>query len=478
MRKLHQHDIGTIIEKMNEILIRTREPFIEQYQTKDGFVGWVQKKHKITDNIIRSHITGKRTIGIYYAGNSTIFLVFDIDVEGDAQGQKYRVLAIVSELEKAGLNRRDIHIMFSGSKGYHVQIFFDKPLPIKRVAFFGRIILGNLGELGNGIELRPENINGRAVKLPLAFHKKTKQFSYYMKQDKFEPVVDSFNYFKQIVPTNYKIIEKAIDIVFDNNRQGKNDSRHTEKVILQKENDNKVKKSFIEMKLYFDDSQGLKKISEQYLTEGLRKKGERHKAQFLLALYFKEQSVSREEAIQHICSWVKRQKENKKTNEISLEFLRKEVERHVNYVYAKGKYQGLYTRRGRQLVISMRDINFIAKQERKTTRKVMLAIILIGKIYHDEGVFSAGMNSIGELAGVSRQTVSNVIKELISQGVILPVSEYKYTERLARTYYMLYLKKTVKNERGIISLKGLTLSSAYKELFKIVEKNINGNITP
>lgn len=44
----------------------------------------------------------------------------------------------------------------------------------------------------------------------------------------------------------------------------------------------------------------------------------------------------------------------------------------------------------------------------------MLALLLIGKLYHNEGKFFARMASIGELTGISRQTVSNNLKELVS----------------------------------------------------------------
>lgn len=72
-------------------------------------------------------------------------------------GQYSHVKAIISQLEDYDVKTEDIHVMFSGCKGYHIQLFFNSPVPIKRVATFGKKIVSNLGELGKGVELRPEN---------------------------------------------------------------------------------------------------------------------------------------------------------------------------------------------------------------------------------------------------------------------------------------------------------------------------------
>ncbi|AUO12207.1 TOTE conflict system archaeo-eukaryotic primase domain-containing protein [Priestia megaterium] len=469
MVKVKKQIIEDILVHMNKILIRTRTMFIEQYKNKNGTVNWVQRKYMLTDNVVRSHLKGRRTVGIYYFGDASVFLFFDIDAEGDEKGQKLRVREIIAVLKSYGIEEKDVHVMFSGSKGYHVQLFFDKPIPIKRIAAFGRKVLNHLGSLGKGIELRPENINGRGVKLPLAYHKKTESFAYYVEKEKLEPVKDSLIYFLNVVPFSHKVIEDACDKAL--NKEIKNslpDFKEDELL----HNENCKRNSIGEMKLVFNTKYSLEERAKELLEKGLKRKGLRHQSQFILALYYKGQGKSFNIAVENISNWVTQQWENKKTNESSLEFLKLEVERNVKYIYKKEKYKGLFSNRGRELIISYQDINFVAQHERKNVRKVLLALLIIGKIYHVEGVFSADMKSIGEISGFSRQTVSIILKELVNYGIIERVSDYVYSEGLARTYCMLYLKKDSTKNKGIIKLDNLTLSQSFERLIELVERSV------
>lgn len=480
MRKVQNQVIEAVLEKMNRIIIRTREPFIEQLQYKDGKVSWIHRKYKLTDNIIRSHIKGERTVGTFYFGNATTFLFFDIDVEGDIQGQKSRVSAIISELIKYGLKKEDIHIMFSGCKGYHIQLFFDNPVPIKRVAAFGKKIIKDLGDLAEGIELRPENINGRGVRLPLAFHKKSQTFAYYVEKNNMESVPDSIDYFLQISPFSYEVIKNACDMALSKENtknqtifEGLNATLQQEKQKKQeKQEKQELNKAFTEMELSFNDRNILEKRAKQLLDKGLKQAGTRHKSQFILVLYYKGQGLSAKDAIQKISNWVTEQWKNKKTNEFNLEVLKKEVERNVKYIYEKEDFKGLYRKRGRNLMITQKDIDLVKKQEKKSARKALLALLMIGKIYHIDGKFSADMVSLGKLVGFSRQTVSIILREFMTKGIIEQVADYMYSEKLARSYYMPHLNK---KGAAIIKFKGLTLHEAFQDIANLIEENVKNS---
>ncbi|OTY80060.1 hypothetical protein BK749_01610 [Bacillus thuringiensis serovar vazensis] len=467
-RKIQNDTKEVILNHMNKILIRTRKIFIEQYADKWGSVSWIQRKYTLTDNIVLSHIEGKRTVGIYYFGNATVFLFFDIDAEGDIQGQKSRVEKIIVELKKYGVSEEDIHVMFSGCKGYHIQLFFDNSIPIKRVSDFGRQVLRNLGDLAEGIELRPENINGRGIKLPLAYHKKAKKFACYVKKETLEPVGDSLKYFLEITPFKSEVMENACEMALSRGiEQNEKKSKDIASI-----NESIVTKSFTEMKLSFNDTYNLEKKAKELLRKGLKRKGLRHEAQFILALYYKGQGIQCKKAIQEIFDWVQEQWKNKKTNESNLELLTKEVERHVKYVYKNKNYKRLFSKRGRELIITPQDLSFIASQKKKNVRKVLLSLLLIGRIYNENGIFSADMDSIGKISNLSRQTVSVMLKELINQGVIEQVSEYVYTEGLARTYHMLYLKEENQESQKISGFLDLNLSEIFQNLIQLVEENV------
>lgn len=103
---------------------------------------------------------------------------------------------------------------------------------------------------------------------------------------------------------------------------------------------------------------------------------------------------------------------------------------------------------------------------------MLLSLLLIGRIYNENGIFSADMDSIGKISNLSRQTVSVMLKELINQGVIEQVSEYVYTEGLARTYHMLYLKEENQESQKISGFLDLNLSEIFQNLIQLVEENV------
>ncbi|MCX6833342.1 MAG: hypothetical protein NT028_14665, partial [candidate division Zixibacteria bacterium] len=87
-----------------------------------GNGGYTVIREPLTDAIIADHLQGSKTIGLYSSPDSTTkWLCIDIDT-----------------LDKAELRRVQEHVNqlgipfltdFSGKKGYHIWIFFDKPYP-------------------------------------------------------------------------------------------------------------------------------------------------------------------------------------------------------------------------------------------------------------------------------------------------------------------------------------------------------------
>jgi hypothetical protein len=90
------------------------------YGTYDTKTGWVrQLKEPVTEDVIRAHLTGKQSYGVYLlTGEKTNALAVDFD-----QDELSTPIAYV-----AGARRYDIsaYIERSKSKGYHVWIFFEE----------------------------------------------------------------------------------------------------------------------------------------------------------------------------------------------------------------------------------------------------------------------------------------------------------------------------------------------------------------
>jgi len=116
------------------------------YGTYDAKTGKVrQVKEPVTNEVIRAHLTGKRSYGVYLlVGEKTGALAVDFDREELAVPIAY----------VAGARRYDIsaYIERSKSKGYHVWIFFEKGgVLAQKARLIAHKILADMGKQGTEI---------------------------------------------------------------------------------------------------------------------------------------------------------------------------------------------------------------------------------------------------------------------------------------------------------------------------------------
>jgi hypothetical protein len=119
------------------------------YGTYDAKTGRVrQVKEPVTDEVIRAHLTGKQSYGVYLlTGEKTNALAVDFD-----QDELSVPIAYVT-----GARRYDIsaYIERSKSKGYHVWIFFEEgSVPARKARLVAHKILTDMGK--TGIEVFPK----------------------------------------------------------------------------------------------------------------------------------------------------------------------------------------------------------------------------------------------------------------------------------------------------------------------------------
>ncbi|MCP4612946.1 MAG: hypothetical protein GY845_29995 [Planctomycetes bacterium] len=116
------------------------------YGTYDAKTGKVrQVKEPVTNEVIRAHLTGKRSYGVYLlVGKKTGALAVDFD-----QDELSAPIAYV-----AGARRYDMsaYIERSKSKGYHVWIFFEKGgVLAQKARLVANKILADIGKSGTEI---------------------------------------------------------------------------------------------------------------------------------------------------------------------------------------------------------------------------------------------------------------------------------------------------------------------------------------
>ena len=122
------------------------------------------------------HLQGKATYAPYQVSkdNKVKWLCLDIDY-GDKTADA--AIRLCREIHKL-FGKNTYLVEFSGSKGYHVWLFFDEPLPAGFAMSLGHMLSQRIDvPLGAAIEVYPKQasrkLTGNAVKLPLGVHQKT-----------------------------------------------------------------------------------------------------------------------------------------------------------------------------------------------------------------------------------------------------------------------------------------------------------------
>lgn len=166
--------------------------YARQWKNSDGQTGYLPVKEPLSEKVIKNHLNGNYTIGIYQQRlDSTVnWLCIDIDIakhilnqvlsddekfkEADYRCQKF-ARGIYDELSKFSI---DVLIENSGFKGRHVWVLFSKPIPARIAKKFGETLKLNIKDVSPeiNIEVFPKQNFvksdglGNLVKLPLGIH--------------------------------------------------------------------------------------------------------------------------------------------------------------------------------------------------------------------------------------------------------------------------------------------------------------------
>lgn len=169
--------------------------FARQWIDEKGRRGFSCVDHPLGINEIKSHLDGKKTLGLYLLDKEDqVFLsVIDIDIdkkalleyENDVEKQQKLHLLTHQDAVKLASICDDLGIPVliedSGYKGRHLWFFFEKPIKAKFARTFLKFIIEKSGEPESGIhrDIFPDcdKLKGKGygplIKLPLGIHKST-----------------------------------------------------------------------------------------------------------------------------------------------------------------------------------------------------------------------------------------------------------------------------------------------------------------
>ncbi|WP_411847851.1 TOTE conflict system archaeo-eukaryotic primase domain-containing protein [Staphylococcus hyicus] len=123
------------------------------------------------------------------------FITFDVDTKDNAEIDTRHLLNVL--VNDFNICRDDIHVSLSGSKGYHVDIYFNKHISLSIIEKFYFDVLNRAGFSKNQVELRPRSNVG--MKLPLGIHKVTGNQCWYVDSYTFKPI-ENVNHVLNIEP--------------------------------------------------------------------------------------------------------------------------------------------------------------------------------------------------------------------------------------------------------------------------------------
>ena len=159
---------GVTMGRMMELIRLFRERLIQRVdlypiQLDEG--GYTVVRKSLTDDVIRQHVTGQLTLGLYPAPDSTTkWLCVDVDtLEHSALRMLWRRLC---QLQIPYLTE------FSGRKGYHIWVFFQKPVQNRTARELGRLVTPD-HEIFPKQDVIAEGGLGNLVKAPLGIHRVT-----------------------------------------------------------------------------------------------------------------------------------------------------------------------------------------------------------------------------------------------------------------------------------------------------------------
>ena len=144
-------------------------------QLKANGGGYTVVREELTDDVILAHLRGEMTIGLYGSPDSTTkWLCIDIDDLDEAA-----VREVQNHVRRFGI---PYLTEFSGKKGYHLWVFFDKPYPNKIARALSQAFAFKHEVFPKQDYLRAGKL-GNLVKAPLGVHQVTGNWCLFLDKD-------------------------------------------------------------------------------------------------------------------------------------------------------------------------------------------------------------------------------------------------------------------------------------------------------
>ena len=388
--------------KSSYVTVDASEPWVREY---DRYLG-VKK--------VTSHLHGSRTYGVTFHDYTSKVFVFDVDFYFTSpSNQELYIHRLINALNRAQIPRQQIHLLKSGLKGYHLDLYFDQRMPSSALLKFASWAVSEAGleglEPNVKVEFRPEKITGgRGVRLPLGVHRSTGERMVYLNtiskgHELFQPVENQLEYLL------YQTVQISRDDFF----------KYVYPIIRVPRKEIFLIKSIPETRRILPTKPPVtRRYTRDELKDlyenGLKHRGTRHDATLGIAILLKEESKKKWEVRQLLEKW-----SEKKTNGASKSTVQQrkdDVARIVDYIFkhdchleAKDDVEWLLTDTD---VTQILNYHYLTLAEQKT-----LAILFMIRRHFGKDAYYP-QELIASLASVNVRTVRNHLTKFIKLGIL------------------------------------------------------------
>ena len=406
------------IKKLSDLYIIQRGKYLFQStrgkwcQVTAGQVNQYTKKKdiKLSDWHLENHLNGNFTIGTFAGDFGSIFMSFDVDFH-DNEMAKWITYKIANTLDSFAI---DHHISFSGSKGYHIDIFFEDKIAVKHARkFFDYVIeKSDVRQHTQGqVEFRVSEKQG--IKLPLGIHQVTKKFCGFCRVEEGLRVMNkeqSEEYLLTIKQIPSRKVLNVIEIA-----ESELDEIDTKQFIKSQD----AISPFVPLANHEQSEDYSIARAQKLLTEGLQVQGSRHNSTFLICMYLKYCGYERDDCKIELYGWMNTQNPDSYTTKLSDCY--KDIDLIVRDVYEKDYNISVCKK---DLTVTLNELKWIIdKCPEKNQKLITYALLKHSKRHANmQGVFYMPFSMIESATGVAEKTARNQVNKLIDLGVIEAVA--------------------------------------------------------
>lgn len=429
---------GEMLKKLKVLYVLNQRKYI--VQTIRG--SYKHENRKLDDLELFYHLKRVKTVGIFSGDVYTKFICFDVDYKEISEAKKVTRLIVNVLEEEFGLSRKDILVSFSGSKGYHVEVFFDDVMYVSDAKRMYDYILRLIGVSREDVEFRPTG--GQAVKMPLSINTKSGVKCYLVDSCTFKPVKD-----ERLLEVTKVDKDKLVDSLLYKIKGLKNIEVDLDYVTedLGEEEVKRVDSVFREINL--DEHVDYVNRCKEMLSENsLLYTGSRNISTVLLISYLTQTGYKREETINIVSKVIENTyRENREliSKDTKLDFALSEVRRL--YKYASG-YRLTNGKKSEEVKVYKGEVSKIMGVK-KINLKRLLFILLVHSKRHaeDSGEFYMTYKQMTEYgAAKDRKTLSKGIEELSELGLVEIVQRGKRVGNRVKNESNIYKVNIVSRE--------------------------------